>query len=51
MIEGAHESTYLQTGVGLVPAVSLPADMAVGDGLVELERLWADKAQAVETRG
>ena len=35
----------------LVLAVSLPAGMAVGDGLVELERLWADKAQAVETRG
>jgi tetratricopeptide (TPR) repeat protein len=51
VIEGADESTYLQTGVGLVLAVSLPASTAVGDGLAELERLWADKAQAVEAHG
>jgi tetratricopeptide (TPR) repeat protein len=46
VIEGAKASTYLQTDVGLVLALTLPSGAPIADGLSELERLWFDKAQA-----
>ncbi len=46
-IEAARESTYLQADVGLVLAVTLPSGTAVGDGMAEVGRLWAERAQPV----
>ena len=52
VIEGAQASTYLQTDVGLVLALTLPSGTSVADGWSALARLWADKAQAsAEFRG
>ena len=46
VIEGAQASTYLQTDVGLVLALTLPSATSVADGWSALGRLWAAKAQA-----
>jgi tetratricopeptide (TPR) repeat protein len=51
VIEGAQASTYLQTDVGLVLAVTLPAGTSIADGWSALGRLWADKAQAATESG
>lgn len=50
-IEGAQASTFLQTDVGLVLALTLPSSTSVADGWSELGRLWADKAQAARESG
>ena len=47
VIEGPQASTYLQTDVGLVLALTLPSGTSMADGWSALGRLWADKAQAV----
>ena len=46
VIEGAQASTYLQTDIGLVLALTLPSGTSVADGLGELGLLWADQAHA-----
>ena len=51
VIEGAQASTYLQTDVGLVLALTLPSGTSVADGWSALGRLWADKAQAATESG
>jgi tetratricopeptide (TPR) repeat protein len=52
VIEGAQASTYLQTDVGLVLALTLPSGTSIADGWSALGRLWADKANAAaESRG
>jgi tetratricopeptide (TPR) repeat protein len=45
VVEGASETTYLHTDVGRVLAVSLPNSVALGAGLAETARLWADLAR------
>ena len=51
VIEGAQASTYLQTDVGLVLALTLPSGTSIADGWSALGRLWADKAQAATESG
>ena len=51
VIEGAQASTYLQTDVGLVLALTLPSGTSVADGSSALGRLWADKAKAAAESG
>ena len=46
VIEGAQASTYLQTDVGLVLALTLPSGTSVADGWSAVARLWAAKAKA-----
>ena len=46
VIEGAQASTFLQTDIDLVLALTLPSGTSVADGLSELGRLWTAKAQA-----
>lgn len=51
VIEGAQASTYLQTDVGLVLALTLPSGTSIADGWSALGRLWADKAPAATESG
>jgi tetratricopeptide (TPR) repeat protein len=51
VLEGTQASTYLQTDVGLVLALTLPAGTSVADGWSALGRLWADKAPAAMESG
>ncbi len=51
VIEGAQASTYLQTDVGLVLALTLPSGTSIADGWSALGRLWADKANAAAESG
>jgi len=51
VIEGAQASTYLQTDVGLVLALTLPSGTSIADGWSALGRLWADKAKAATESG
>ena len=51
VIEGAQASTYLQTDVGLVLALTLPSGTSISDGWSALGRLWADKAKAAAESG
>jgi predicted regulator of Ras-like GTPase activity (Roadblock/LC7/MglB family) len=51
VIEGAQASTYLQTDVGLVLALTLPSGTSIADGWSALGRLWADKAKAAAESG
>ena len=51
IIEGAQASTYLQTDVGLVLALTLPSGTSIADGWSALGRLWADKAKAATESG
>lgn len=51
VIEGAQASTYLQTDVGLVLALTLPSGTSIADGWSALGRLWAEKAQAATESG
>jgi len=46
VIEGVSETTYLQSDVGLVLAVTLPTSVAPAAGLAEIARLWAELARA-----
>jgi len=46
VIEGAQASTYLQTDVGLVLALTLPSGTSVADGWSAVEHLSAAKAKA-----
>jgi len=45
VIESVSETTYLQTDVGLVLAITLPNSVAPGAGLAELARLWTELAR------
>ena len=51
VIEGAQASTYLQTDVGLVLALTLPSGTSIADGWSALGRLWADKAKGAAESG
>ena len=51
VIEGAQASTYLQTDVGLVLALTLPSGTSIADGWSALGRLWAEKAKAAAESG
>jgi tetratricopeptide (TPR) repeat protein len=51
VIEGAQATTYLQTDVGLVLALTLPSGTPLADGWGALGRLWADKAHVATASG
>ena len=42
VVEGASEMTFLRSDGGVILGVTLPRDIDVGAGLVQVGRLWTD---------